>query len=67
MKFYSVDSHPNYMDISKAKPIILPNEAQVVYPALAPSTTQKQVGVTVVDLARHSLKEIKIKEYVDSV
>ena len=55
------------MDISKAKPIILPNEAQVVYPALAPSTTQKQVGVTVVDLARHSLKEIKIKEYVDSV
>ena len=67
MKFYSIDSHSNYTDVSKTKPIILPNEAQVVYPALEPSTAQKRVGITVVDLARHSLKEIKIKEYVDSV
>lgn len=65
MKFYSVDSHPDYVGVSKSKPVILPAEAQVIYPTLPPSSVQKQVGVTVVDLARHSLKEIKLKEYVN--
>ena len=55
------------MDITKSKPVILPAEAQVVYPTLSsPSSQNKQVGVTVVDLARHSLKEIKLKEYVNN-
>ena len=66
MKFYSIDSHPNYVDVTKNKPVILPAEAQVVYPVLPPPSVQKQVGVTVVDLARHSLKEIKLKEYVNN-
>ena len=53
------------MGITKSKPMLLPAEAQVIYPTLPPSSVQKQVGITVVDLARHSLKEIKLKEYVN--
>ena len=66
MKFYSLDLHSNYVDFTKTKPIVLPAEAQVVYPALPPPNVQKQVGVTVVDLARRSLKKIKLKEYVNN-
>ena len=65
MKFYSLDSHPNYVDVSKSKPVLLPAESQVIYPVLA-QNVQNQIGVTVVDLARHSLKEVKLKEYVDN-
>lgn len=65
MKCYSFDSHPNYVDITKSKPVVLPAESQVIYPVLPPNV-QKQLGVTVIDLARHSLKEIKLKEYVDN-
>lgn len=65
VKFYSFNCHPNYASITKTKPVVLSAESQVIYPTLAPNN-QKQVGVTVIDLARRSLKEVKLKEYANN-
>lgn len=64
MKLYSFDPHANYTNITNNKSVILPAESQIIYPALL-SSDYKKVGVTVIDLARCSLKEVKLKEYVD--
>ena len=66
MKIYSSTSPSNYANIAERKPVLLPVESQVVYPLL-PASDKKHIGVSVIDLARHSLKEIKLKEYVCSM
>jgi len=64
VKIYSTTESPsNYGNIVESKPVLLPAESQVVYPLLSTSNTN-HIGVSVIDLARHSLKEIKLIEYV---
>jgi len=63
VKIYSSSTPPNYTSIAESKPVPLPAESQVIYPLL-PASDRKSVGVSVVDLARHSIKEIKLNEYV---
>ena len=65
MKIYSSTSPSNYANITESKPVLLPAESQVVYPLLSANKTH--IGVSVVDLARHSLKEINLIEYVCNV